>query len=125
MILINENKYENCKSFLDAYSLNNIHNEKNIILIAEEDNQRSGYIIIDKGDELAEIKELFVLEEFRNMHLGDGLLRTALNFLRSKNINRVIYKENNSYLINKGFIEKKNFIECDIEGFFSNNICKR
>lgn len=125
MILINEHKYENCKSFLNAYCPNNIYNGKNIILIAEEDNQKLGYIIMKKGDELSQIEELFVLEEFRNMNIGDGLLRTALNFLRLKGIHRVIYKENNSYLINKGFIEKKNFIECDVEGFFSNKICKR
>ncbi|MBS4536242.1 GNAT family N-acetyltransferase [Clostridium sp. D2Q-14] len=125
MLLISEYEYNECKIFLDKYYLGNINKKKDIILIAEEENEKIGYIILEVKCQLAEIKELFVLEKFRNMKLGEGLLRSSLNLLRLRNINKVVYKYDCNYLINKGFIVKKNFLECNIEDFFLKNNCKR
>ncbi|MBS4539954.1 GNAT family N-acetyltransferase [Clostridium sp. D2Q-11] len=125
MIIINKHDYKNCKAFLDNYYLGRIEYDKDIIFIVEEDNKKLGYIIVTKNNKIASIKDLFVLENYRNMNFGDGLIRTALNSLRLDNINKVFYKNNCDYLLRKGFIKNDDNLECIIEDFFSKHNCKR
>lgn len=125
MILINKHKYENCNNFLDKYFSGKIFTETDEIFIVEENNKKLGYIIISRKENLVYLKELFIVEGFRNMSFGDGLLRAALNSLRLKGIKKVRYMNSCDYLIKKGFYEKENYLECDIDIFFLQHSCKR
>ncbi len=68
------------------------------------------------------IKNIFVQEDYRNMGLGESLLRTILNFLYISGTKDTYYFEKNNiynYLCKIGFTEhKERGLYMDIEKFF-------
>lgn len=123
MVSIIKSDYIDCKNFIEKFNSNIKVLENDIIFIINDEKQKKGYIIISKQNENFYIKLLYVLKEFRENYLGDGLLRTSLNFLLLHNIKIVKYYGICTYLQNKGFDIKKDYMICNIENFFCKNKC--
>lgn len=136
-----------------------IYDEINISLKKQMDsNTKKEYFAVIDGEQVlghaslvllpniltAQIDEIYILPEIRNQGLGDGLLRTILNYLRINLYTSAVIKGNpdlHEFLISKGIKEINydilstqirdelkidslaNYYICNIETFF-NTECK-
>jgi predicted N-acetyltransferase YhbS len=90
-----------------------LNQEKNIILVAEEDSQAIGFIAIKKeSDESALIKRLLVHQGYRQRKFGTNLLHRGLDAAKIKGYKNILFRSTETFrpllslLLKNGFKEK-------------------
>lgn len=95
-----------------------------LIYVVLDNNDLIGISKVEKEDDNFILKYLVIKHERRGENLGDALLRALLSKLDNQGIEKIYYKENNNYLLKKGFIlNENNQLELNITSFF-NEGCK-
>lgn len=98
--------------------LNNIKlayaSERDIILVAEEDNQAIGFIAIkEESDETALIRRLLIHKGYRQRKFGTNLLHRGLDIAKIKGYKNIYFRSTElmkpilSLLLKNGFKEKR------------------
>ncbi|NLK44661.1 MAG: GNAT family N-acetyltransferase [Tissierellia bacterium] len=90
-----------------------------IIYVVIEDEEVRGIGKVKEKDYKWFLEYLVIKKEMRGKRLGDGLLRVLSNMLLKKGVVRLYCRQENDFLIKKGFNKKDdNYFELNIEELF-------
>lgn len=108
MITVRKIDEEEAKSLFDFYQdIISEVSSKHEFIAAMDNNDFLGFSQIAVGQEIAEIINIYVNESERGQGLGDGLLRTTLNYFEKNGYLWTIAGENkhlNEFLRKEGFV---------------------
>lgn len=112
-----ENTQFDFEPFKEAFE-QNINNPDCVYIIAELDSKPVGYIschtqllLHHGGDKIAEIQELYVLPESRNLGIGRSLVEKLKCVLRLRGIRQIEVTSNNKRIDTHRFYEREGFIQ--------------
>jgi len=128
---------EQLKEILRYYKIKDSSDRNSIIYIIEENDRIIGGSSILLYDDIGILEYLVIEGSKTGSDLGDGLLRSILNYCKLNGLKRVLYPSQDLYLLKKGFIcnynesnsnslderVNKYKLVCHIDDFF-NNSCK-
>lgn len=115
-----KNEIQEIKELLISEKVEDL-NLNEMIYIMIEDNIIIGVSKVEIENNNGNLKYLVIKEASRGQDLGNGLLRGILNKLDNNGVEKIYYKEMDSYLIKKGFyLNEKNQLELNISEFFNN-----
>lgn len=136
-----EENFNKVKELLNNNNIEYEINPESIIYTMEENNIVLGAVQARVIDRYAILDYILIDKKFRGNKLGDGLLRSILNYINKNNIKYIYCNYNNNFFINEGFekidyketpeevkneITSDNILMCNIESFFSSGChCKR
>lgn len=102
------------QSFLDALKA-----DHTLFLVAEQEGKIAGYIGLYQAADEAEITNVAVAIPFRRCHLGEKLVKGALDFIRTKGIVSVFLEVRCSNAPAIALYEKMGFSHCGVrKGFY-------
>jgi N-acetylglutamate synthase-like GNAT family acetyltransferase len=118
-----ESETQDIKKFLISEHIRDLE-INGMIFIMIEDKDIIGVCKMEMRNYGGNLKYLVIKEDKRKQKLGNGLLRGILNKLDNQDIEKVYYRENNSYLIKNGFyLNPEGQLELNVSEFFSGG-CK-
>lgn len=143
MIVIRKtkNKEENIKieQMINDYSFSNNINSSSIFFVLEDKGEIKGGCNFQIANRYVIINFLVIDKDRRGENLGDGLLRSVLNYCSKNDVEKAYFIGDSNYLLKKGFSRVegdineatvpiireniKNILECDVEDFFSKGCC--
>ncbi len=114
---------ETIKELLNKSSFSNKDISKafdNSMVVYEKGNLigYSSYIDLKDKENTALIDCIFIVEEFRGQYIGDGLVRSILNLMKSRGISKVYTISNNKtneFLDKLGFNQVNNDLSQDVK----------
>jgi (aminoalkyl)phosphonate N-acetyltransferase len=110
-----ENQIFDFQKFLMIFD-QNLRDQNILYLIATINNEPVGFIsvhdqlLLHHNEKIAEIQELYVVPEFRGVHVGQSLLRYAINLLKRAGINQIEVSTNKIRTDAQKFYSANNFI---------------
>lgn len=123
MLLLREYKLiesEDIKNLLFEEDIEDLDLEGLIYVVIDND-ELIGVSKVEKEDEKFILKYLVIKHDRRGDNLGEALLRALVSKLDNQGVDRIYYKYNSDYLINKGFyLNENNRLELNIVKFFKN-----
>lgn len=128
MVEIKEIPKEHQQKVEDFCSLNNLPFDKTAVchvVLEKDDIVGIAQLKVEKSS--AEILNIFVKEEFRNMGLGDGLLKMQINYCYKNSIGFIKVKKgiNDNFFKRVGFVEEGNYLVLDVQAFYANLKCSQ
>ncbi|BCS81680.1 GNAT family N-acetyltransferase [Anaerocellum diazotrophicum] len=128
MIEIKEVLLENREKIRNFCYINNVpFDEGAISHVVLDSNNILGVSQIKVENGVGEIITIFVKEEFRNMGLGDGLLKMQINFCYRNSIGFIKVKKglNDGFFQRVGFVEDGEYLVLDVQAFYANFRCQQ
>ncbi|ADQ46667.1 GCN5-related N-acetyltransferase [Caldicellulosiruptor kronotskyensis 2002] len=128
MIEIKEVPLENREKIKNFCSVNNVpFNADAISHVVLDGSNILGVAQIKIENGIAEILSIFVKEEYRNMGLGDGLLKMQINYCYRNSISFVKVKKglNDNFFKRVGFVEEGVYLVLDVQAFYANLKCQQ
>ena len=95
---------ERLEDILSYYSIMDCNDENSVIYVLEEDDTIIGGCRISLYNDIGVLKYLVIDNNKTGEDLGDGLLRSTLNYCYLNGIEKLYYPKINSYLLKKGLL---------------------
>ena len=98
----------------DILNINDIYMSNGCMWCLYNDNQLIGTVAvrtIDNEKKVAEMKRLYVLKEYQGKNYGDMLFKTALNYVKEKNYNKICADTQNDRDASQHLMRKYGFYE--------------
>ncbi len=134
----NDNESSKVLQMLKECNSDNSIDNGSIYYVVEDNSEIVGGCNFNIIDEYAIINFLVINENRRGENLGDGLLRSVLNYSSIQGVKSAFFMGDNHYFIKKGFLKVKeadedlfskteintnSILRCDIEEFFKKGCC--
>lgn len=110
------------REILSQYDIVDGNDRRNIKYIIMTQGEIVGVSRIDLYKDRGVFKYIAIDKDKTKNNLGDALLRSIFNYCLNRNISKVYYEEENSYLMKKGFVKSNNSdftMEIDLNTFFT------